>query len=306
MARERADIDVRLWDGDWYEVDGYIVGETIAATRTLTPGKKTYRPEWSVTHMPTGFTVLALVPKAVALAYAERLVALGYDRVHETDPGKAADELGHGLGKMAGEVHERLDWKVKDLVAFVKKWSPSAAESAEKPPRRKGAKTAANRAKDEREARERRPYYKRDLAVYRKLRPGDVVRVHFVSTSWHPYDGKPGRKPKRSVDYVVVNKGERRGECLAELRPGPESKGAMAKRWGTLVLRGVKGNGSPNVVVLQNRPEGEGSAHTTGAWVHLERPRQPRRQSRRKPRPAPAPKPVEIDFMAMVRAAEEE
>lgn len=307
MARKRADIDVVYPGEGLFEVDGYRVGDTIAATRTLNDDYKTYAREWSVTHVPTGLAFLAGVPKGVAVAYADRLVELGYDHVHETDPDKVPDELGPGLGAMATAIGARGHLKVKDLVAYVQKLTPAKAGGRAPPPEKKPrVKSAANRAKDEREAKERRPYYKRDLAVYRKLKPGDVVRVHIISTSWHLYDGKPGRKPKRSVDYVVVSKSQRPGECLAELRPAPDSKGAAAKRWGTLVLRGAKGNGSPNAVVLQHRPEGEGSAHTTGAWVHLEKPRQPRRpQSRRKPRAAPAPEPVEIDFLAMVRAAED-
>lgn len=310
MARRRADIDVE-YRGDWYEVDGYVLGDTIAANRTLTPDRKAYAPrDWNVTHMPTGQTFIGSVPKAVAIAFGERLVKLGHDGVHETDPDKAVQEF-IGVHDLVNAVSSRRDWKVRDLVAYVEKLSPAKLErEAEKKERaqatkRGGGRTAASRQKDEREARERRPLYKKDLAVYRKLKPGDVVRVWIVSTSWHAYDGQPGREPKRFVDYEVVSKSQGDDRCLAELKPGPGSTGAQARRWGTLLLRGSKGDAVPNSVVLQHRPKGEGSAHTTGAWVHLQKVSQPAPRKRRKPKAAQAVAPVEVDFMAMLRQAEE-
>ena len=132
MARKRADIDVVYPGEGVFEVDGYMVGDTIAATRTLNADYKTYAKAWSVTHVPTGLSLLAAVPRAVALAYADRLVELGYDRVHEADPEKAADELGPGLGRMAAAIYLGLEQhppgKKAPVVALAKKLTPAMAK----------------------------------------------------------------------------------------------------------------------------------------------------------------------------------
>lgn len=147
---------------------------------------------------------------------------------------------------------------------------PKPKPSAAAKPKAKDRRTAANRERNEREAKARAPFYQADLAVYQQLAPGDRVRVAFVSTSWRAYDGEPGREPKRVAEYEVVSKGTERpfgGNALvAELKP------AKGKRWGKLILRGPENPDAPATALLQHRPRGEGSALTTGAWVHLSRP----------------------------------
>lgn len=95
-----ATIRIRLKDWKWYEVDGEMVGETIAITPVINE-KHEYTKLWDVTHTPTGATFInGGTKKASALAIATALVKLGFDGVHETHPEQAVAKM-----RKRGDIH---------------------------------------------------------------------------------------------------------------------------------------------------------------------------------------------------------
>jgi hypothetical protein len=162
VKAERTDVLIRTGSPaapDWYEVDAYVYGENIAATRSLdvTGDEPKYRDTWAVTHVPTGMAFVHGLPLRVARALADRLATLGLNSVESEDPDQAADELKRlGGATMVEWVQERGSREKTSIPATVKALKTLTPAKAKKEiERARGQIRTAEARAEERQAKAR-------------------------------------------------------------------------------------------------------------------------------------------------------
>jgi hypothetical protein len=192
VKAERTDVLIRTGspaDPDWYEVDAYVYGENIAATRGLSVvgEKPAYLDTWVVTHVPTGLAFVQGLPLRVARALADRLATLGLNSVESEDPDQAAAELQRlGGATMVEWVRERGTREKTSIPATVKALKTLTPSKAKKDIERARTRLQKDEAKAEKQqakarAKEEAKRVKAKIAAFKPSFWLHTTDVHWQS-----------------------------------------------------------------------------------------------------------------------------